>query len=243
MKTQFVGCFYFLGTQHHFWQDQTIVIAKARTWTTVMAVAIEQNRNCVCAHKHVTFFFFFLKILLIFRVRDGRGREGEKPQWARDRLITYLSHAPKWGTSLHPRNVPRSGIEPATFWFAGRHPIYLATPASTKLLIFIMGTLSQDGSIGKRVTPLLPQPHQNYNWTTEQPSFRTIWNLLEWNSYNWGNKKRRHIQTSRRDGDAECLVPLAWGISELQRLPLRSEESSPTSGPCTLVECQEEKSP
>ena len=36
-----------------------------------------------------------------------------------------------------------------------------------------------DGSTGKCSTCILSQPHQIYNLTTEQPSFRTAGNLAE----------------------------------------------------------------
>ena len=45
----------------------------------------------------------------------------------------------------------------------------------------------QDVSVGK-YTHILLQPNKKYNQATEQPSFRTAWNLAEWKSYNCGYK-------------------------------------------------------
>ena len=45
-------------------------------------------------------------------------------------------------------------------------------------------TSGQDSSVCKHSTCLLPQPQQNYNKTTEQPSFRTTCNQIEYKSYN-----------------------------------------------------------
>ena len=64
---------------------------------------------------------------------------------------------------------------------------------------------NQDGGIGKHSTRLLPQPHQNYNQTTLQPSFRTARNQAEWKFYNYGIKEET---TSRLAGEAEMLYGL-----------------------------------
>ena len=75
-------------------------------------------------------FFIFLKILFIFR---ERGREGER-EGEKHRCLRYIDrmHVPNRGPGLQlglqpglqPRLMPRLGIEPETFWFAGRHLIY-----------------------------------------------------------------------------------------------------------------------
>ena len=64
--------------------------------------------------------------------RDARSTLGEfltERLCVRDTSFGCLSHAPSWRPGLQPRHVPRLGIEPATFWFSGRHSIHWATPA------------------------------------------------------------------------------------------------------------------
>ena len=73
----------------------------------------------------LTLKFFKGFIYLCFR---ERGWEGEH-QWARETLISCLSHTPNWGPGPQPRLVPSLGIKPATFWFAGRCSVHWATPA------------------------------------------------------------------------------------------------------------------
>ena len=48
-----------------------------------------------------------------------------------------LSCAPYWGPGLQPRHVPWLGMEPETFWFAGRHTIHWATPGGAKYAVHI----------------------------------------------------------------------------------------------------------
>ena len=63
--------------------------------------------------RRVTFYLFYF-----FREkRRERGREGEN-------INVWLPlSAPNWGPGLQPRHVPWLGIEPAAFWFKGRHSI------------------------------------------------------------------------------------------------------------------------
>ena len=60
----------------------------------------------------VRFSVLFLKFL--FKRGEGREKEGEKHQCARDTSIGCLLHAPNWVPGLKPRHVPWLGIETAT---------------------------------------------------------------------------------------------------------------------------------
>ena len=60
---------------------------------------------------------------------------------------------------------------------------------------------------------LLTQPHQNYNSTIEQPSFRTIRNQVEWKSDNYRIKETTSIQTGRKDRDTVTMNGLAPQIT------------------------------
>ena len=51
-----------------------------------------------------------------------------------------------------------------------------------KFMQISLETSDQDGGVSKCVSCILPQPRQNNNQSTEQPSFRTAWNLAEWKS-------------------------------------------------------------
>ena len=53
----------------------------------------------------VNYFFFFFKILFILERWEGREKEREKHQCARDTLIGCLWHAPNWGYGQRPRYV------------------------------------------------------------------------------------------------------------------------------------------
>ena len=65
---------------------------------------------------------------------EGRKR-GRETSCERVTLIGCLSPAPSWGPGLQPRHVPWPGIEPVTFWFAGQHPTYWATPVWAKTIL------------------------------------------------------------------------------------------------------------
>ena len=48
---------------------------------------------------------------------------------------------------------------------------------------------------------LLTPPRQNYNYTTEQPLFRTAKNQAEWKSYNYGIKEETTKRLVGRGGN------------------------------------------
>ena len=71
------------------------------------------------------FIYVVLKILFYLLLERGEGKEkGRKTS-----LCGCLSHAPYWVPGLQPRQVPWLGIELATLWFTGQHPIHSATSA------------------------------------------------------------------------------------------------------------------
>ena len=60
---------------------------------------------------------------MLLEIGEGREEEGEKHQCVRnihDRLHLASRQLGTW--PLQPRHVPGLGIEPVTFWFAGRAP-------------------------------------------------------------------------------------------------------------------------
>ena len=75
---------------------------------------------------------FFKRFYLFLERGREREREGEKHQ------CVVVSCTPPTGDLAHnPGTCPRLGIEPATFWFAGRHSIYWATPATATFTTLI----------------------------------------------------------------------------------------------------------
>ena len=84
-----------------------------------------------------TISFSFLRFYLFILERwEGREKEREKHQCARDTLIGCLWHAPNWGYGQRPRYVLWQGIEPVMFLFTGQRSVCWATPATAKCQLF-----------------------------------------------------------------------------------------------------------
>lgn len=81
-------------------------------------------------------------------------------------------------------------------------------------LAHFWGAFIQDFSVGKCSTRILPQSHKNYNWTTEQPSLRTAWNLAN-RSLITKDYRRSHIKTGVRAGPTHMWRLKLGGISWL----------------------------
>ena len=69
------------------------------------------------------FIYLFFKMFFLFIFLEGGG-EGET---GRETSISCLFPAPNWGPGPQPRHVPRPGIQPRTFQFAGWCPTHWAT--------------------------------------------------------------------------------------------------------------------
>ena len=79
---------------------------------------------------------FFQDFIYLFLDR-GEG-------WERGRetsMCGCLLCALYWGPGPQPRHVPWLGIEPAIFWFKGRHSVHWATPARAILSIIIKSNM------------------------------------------------------------------------------------------------------
>ena len=64
---------------------------------------------------------------------------------------------------------------------------------------------------------LLTQPHQNYNYTIEQPSLRTNRSRVEWKSDNYRIKEVTGTQTGRKGPDTEWAGPTPTWINKYSR--------------------------
>ena len=81
---------------------------------------------------HFTDLNNFFKDLFIYFQKEGKGGRKRRKETSMYERIDQLSLAClKKGPGLQPRYVPRLGIEPLTFQFAGQHSIHWATPANT----------------------------------------------------------------------------------------------------------------
>ena len=71
----------------------------------------------------VPFYYSLLFLRDFIYLFLERGREGEREE--EEHQCVVASCMPPTGDLAHnPGTCPRLGIEPATFWFAGRHSIY-----------------------------------------------------------------------------------------------------------------------
>ena len=78
------------------------------------------------------FYYILFYLMILFLYREG---EGGRTRGRETSMCGCLSHPPYWGP-VQQLMCPRLGIEPVTFWFAGRHSIHRATPARQKLTHF-----------------------------------------------------------------------------------------------------------
>ena len=88
---------------------------------------------CLCLFliSLVNVYQFLKKILFTFRVRRRKRQRQRETS-----MCGCLSCAPYWEPGPQPRHVLWLGIEPVTFWFAGRHSIHWATPARAEVYQF-----------------------------------------------------------------------------------------------------------
>ena len=84
--------------------------------------------------QYFIFSIFFFKILFIYFLERGQGREKgrEISLWG------CLLPACDWGPGPQPRHVPWLGIKLVTFWFSGQSYIHWATRPG--LLVYILST-------------------------------------------------------------------------------------------------------
>ena len=78
---------------------------------------------------------------------------------------------------------------------------------------------------------LSAQPHQNYNYSVEQPSLRNIRNQVEWKSDNYRIEEITSIQTGRRGADTEWAGPTSTWIKIWEGYLGRQESQAHTRPP------------
>ena len=107
------------------------------TWPATQACALTGNLSSdplvhrpvlnllsyTCQGYLFIYFFSFKFPLLILEREEGREKERERNIDVREKhqLVAPCTH-PDWGPNPQPRHVPRLGIKPTTFWFAGQPP-------------------------------------------------------------------------------------------------------------------------
>ena len=93
-------------------------------------VGIESTEPYLSWPNVFTIYIFKDFIYLLLERRETREKERERniDVWEIT-SIGCFSHPPNWGPGPKPRHVPWLRIEPATFWFAGRHSEHWTIPA------------------------------------------------------------------------------------------------------------------